>query len=60
MSADADDLKNMAHRARAEEENYQFLLAMGLSHELACARLGRIPKTMDRTRARRAEREDAQ
>ncbi len=61
MSADtdADDLKLMAHRVRAEEENYQFLLAMGLSHELACQRLGRTPKTMERTRQRRAEREDA-
>lgn len=57
MSAEADDLRTMAHRARAEEENYQFLLAMGLSHELACARLGRSVKTMERTRARRADKE---
>jgi len=60
VSADDEDLRLMAHRARAEEENYQFLTAMGLSHELACARLGRTPKTMERTRLRRAERQDAQ
>lgn len=57
MSRHQDDLSTMGHRARAEEENYQFLLSMGLSHEAACQRLGVLPDTMERTRARRVERE---